>query len=74
MMDKGWRTSEFYLALGTATASLLVSLGLGDAAESVRAVFAAAAVVVPALYGLFRTLLKRKVVAAAQVVVNAPAE
>lgn len=63
-VEKGWKTSEFYLAVGSALASLLVALGFGSAEEAVRQIFAVASTVIPSVYGLLRTLTKRAVVAA----------
>jgi flagellar biosynthesis protein FlhB len=59
---KGWRTSEFWIALGGIIASLLITFGLGDLAEQVRAIAASAAVIIPAAYALARSLLKKAAV------------
>ena len=58
-LKPGIYTSEFWLSLGVTVASLLGALGVANADEPVRVVFAAVAVIVPAVYSAVRTLIKR---------------
>ena len=58
-MTRGVYTSEFWISLGATASALFIALGLGGADELVRAVAALAAVVVPAIYTLARTIIMK---------------
>jgi hypothetical protein len=59
-MKPGIFTSEFWLSLGAEIAAILVLLNLVEASELIIAIAAAIAIIVPAVYGLLRTILKKE--------------
>lgn len=61
-MIRGINTSEFWVTLGNAIATLAVALGFGpDVSDAIRVVAAAAGSIAVAVYTIARTVLKVRV-------------
>ena len=58
-LKPGVYTSEFWLSMGTTVVAMLGAFGIGGAEEAVRAVFGGIAMIVPDVYSVVRSGLKR---------------